>query len=185
LSLRLLCHNKQSTFIPQDLEACTVSPGVLIVIFKLQSVILLGFVVTVIGCGGASDAPTTAAVTGVVTYQGKPMPNLSVAFIPEAGMLATGTTDADGRFEMTTSAPGDGAVPGMHKVAINFVPETPPEMPGFPGSENVQPSPIPLTYADVTTSGLTVTVDSDSSKNDFKFDLTGELTSVSTGELTE
>ena len=141
-------------------------------ISRIPSLMLLSCVVATIGCGGASDAPETVAVTGVVTYQGKPMPKLAVGFIPEAGMLANGTTDDDGRFDMTTSAAGDGAIPGSYKVSINFVPETPPEMPGFPGSENAPTSPIPTKYADVTTSGLTATVDSDSSKNDFKFELT-------------
>lgn len=125
-----------------------------------------------IGCGGENDAPETVSVTGIVTYQGNPMPNLSVGFIPDKGMLASGTTDAKGRFELTTSDPGDGAVAGSYKVSINFVPEQTPEMPGFPGSENAPKSPIPAKYADVSTSGLAATVDSDASKNDFKFELT-------------
>ena len=140
--------------------------------YRTQNRILFCCIVAAIGCGGVGDAPKTVAVTGIVTYQGKPMPNLSVGFIPETGMLASGITDAEGRFDMTTSAPGDGAIPGLHKVAINFVPEQVPEMPGFPGTENAPESPIPTKYADVSTSGLTATVDQDSSKNDFTFDLT-------------
>ena len=140
--------------------------------YRKQYLVLLYCFVAAIGCGGVDDAPKTVAVTGVVTYQGKPMPNLSVGFIPETGMLASGMTDAEGRFEMTTSAPGDGAIPGLHKVAINFVPDQVPEMPGFPGSENAPVSPIPTKYADASTSGLTATVDKDPSKNDFTFDLT-------------
>jgi hypothetical protein len=128
--------------------------------------------VAALGCGGVSDAPKTVDVTGTVTYNGTPMANLSVAFIPDKGMLASGTTDAEGRFELTTSEPGDGATPGTYKVAINFVPEQTPEMPGFPGSENTPKSPIPTKYADVSTSGLIATVDTDASKNDFKFELT-------------
>ena len=140
--------------------------------FQRSYLVLLSATLLIAGCGGQSDAPKTVSVTGLVTYQGKPMPNLSVAFIPEQGMVASGTTDAEGRFEMTTSEPGDGAIAGAHKVAINFVPEQVPEMPGFPGSENNQKSPIPLKYADVNTSGLTATVDTDASANDFKFELT-------------
>ncbi len=147
-------------------------PGVSFVMYRTPYLVVFFCIVTAIGCGGAGDAPKTVAVTGVVTYQGKPMPNLSVGFIPETGMLASGITDAEGRFDMTTSAPGDGAIPGLHKVAINFVPEQVPEMPGFPGTENAPESPIPTKYADVSTSGLTATVDQDSSKNDFTFDLT-------------
>lgn len=139
---------------------------------RLQLLVALCCLMAVIGCGRENDAPDTVAVTGIVTYQGNPVPNLSVGFVPEKGMLATGTTDSSGRFELTTSAPGDGAIAGSYKVAINFVPEKTPEMPGFPGSENVSKSPIPTKYADINTSGLAATVESDASKNDFKFELT-------------
>lgn len=124
------------------------------------------------GCGGGeSDAPKTVSVEGLVTFKGTPMSNLSVAFIPDQGMVAEGTTDAEGRFTLTTSAPNDGAVPGNYKVAVSFVPTTVPEMPDFPGSENNEKSPIPDRYGDASTSGLTATVDADASKNDFKFEL--------------
>lgn len=141
-------------------------------ISRVRHIVLLSCFFASVGCSGENDAPSTIAVTGIVTYNGTPMPNLSVGFVPETGMLAAGTTDASGRFELTTSAPGDGAIAGPYKVAINFVPEQTPEMPGFPGSENAPKSPIPTKYGDVSTSGLTATVDSDASKNDFKFDLT-------------
>lgn len=125
------------------------------------------------GCGGGSPGPKTVAAKGVVTYQGKPIPKLAVSFIPEKGMLATGTTDANGRFTLMTSNPGDGAMVGTYSVAINFVSDEIPEMPGLPGTEKPLPaSPIPTKYADAKTSGLTVTVDSVASKNNYTFDLT-------------
>lgn len=134
--------------------------------------VLSGVCIALIGCsGGPSDAPVTVPVTGVVTYQGKPVAKLSVAFIPDKGMLATGTTDAQGKFSLMTKKPGDGAAVGTYKVAINFVPDEVPPMPGFPGSEKTPESPIPAKYADVTTSGLTQVVDKDASKNNFTFDL--------------
>lgn len=106
-------------------------------------------------------------------YQGKPVPKVSVGFIPEKGQLATGTTDANGRFTLMTNKPGDGAAVGNYTVAISFVPDEIPEMPGLPGTEKQPPaSPIPLKYADAKTSGLTRMVDKDASKNDFKFELT-------------
>jgi hypothetical protein len=124
------------------------------------------------GCGGGvNDAPATVPVKGVVTYKGKPVAKLSVAFIPDKGLLATGTTDAEGKFSLMTNKPGDGATVGSYKVAINFVPDETPPMPGFPGSEKKVESPIPEKYADVATSGLTQTVDKDASKNNFTFDL--------------
>ncbi len=135
---------------------------------------LLGVSVLLSGCGEGGNAPTTAPVKGVVTYQGKPIANLSVAFIPDNGPLATGKTDASGKFELMTNKPGDGAIIGNHKVAISFVSDEIPPMGGpDPGSENKAPpvSPIPKQYSDVKTSGLTKTVDKDAAKNNFTFDL--------------
>jgi hypothetical protein len=135
--------------------------------------VLLGVSAFLGGCGGAGDAPTTVPVKGVVKYQGKPIAKLSVAFLPDKGVLATGTTNAEGAFELTTNKPGDGAMVGSYRVAISFVPDEIPVMPGFPGSEKKPPdSPIPTKYADVRTSGLTKTVDQDATKNNFTFDLT-------------
>src|SRR5579872_1830207 len=118
--------------------------------------VVLGVFAVVSGCGG--DAPKTVPVKGVVTYQGKPVPKLSVAFIPDNGLLATGTTDANGKFVLTTNKPGDGATPGTYKVAISFAPDEIPPMPGMePPGYQPPASPIPEKYADASTSGLTRT----------------------------
>ncbi|MDZ4683970.1 MAG: hypothetical protein SH850_02700 [Planctomycetaceae bacterium] len=139
-----------------------------------RSCVLLGIAVFLTGCGGgASDAPKTVPAKGVVTYKGQPVPKLSVGFTPIAeGKLASGATDAAGKFALTTNKPGDGAMVGTYKVAVSFVPDEIPEMPGFPGSEKKVESPIPVKYADAATSGLTFTVDKDAAKNDFKIELT-------------
>lgn len=137
-----------------------------------QWCVILGAVAVLAGCGGGSKGPETVSVKGVVKYQGKPVPKLSVAFIPDEGMLAYGTTDSNGQFSLMTNKEGDGAKVGTYKVAISFVPDEIPEMPGFPGSEKKVTSPIPEKYADAETSGLTKTVDKDASKNNFTFELT-------------
>jgi hypothetical protein len=60
-----------------------------------------------------------AKVSGVVTYKGQPVEGAVVAFhCNTASVPATGTTDASGRFTLTTLTPGDGAVPGEHKITI-------------------------------------------------------------------
>jgi hypothetical protein len=55
---------------------------------------------------------------------GKPPPNAAVMFIPEDGSrVATGRTDSEGCFRLTTFKPGDGAFPGEHRVTVTaFVP---------------------------------------------------------------
>jgi hypothetical protein len=135
--------------------------------------VLLGVFAVLTGCGGAGDAPTTVPVKGVVTYQGKPVAKLSVAFIPETGLLASGTTDAQGKFVLTTNKSGDGAMVGTYKVAITFDSGEIPPMPGMePPGYKPPESPIPGKYADASTSGLTQTVDKDPSKNNFTIALT-------------
>jgi len=74
------------------------------------------------GCSSSSLAP----VHGRVTCHGKPVPQAGVIFSPmpkaegdrEAGKAASGSTDADGRFVLTTYKDGDGALIGRHRASI-------------------------------------------------------------------
>ena len=137
-----------------------------------QFCVLVGVSAVLAGCGGgASDVPKTVPAKGVVTHKGQPLPKVAVAFIPDKGKLASGTTDDQGKFSLTTNNPGDGAMVGTYKVAINIVADEIPSM--FP-EENKKAAelPFPKKYTDANTSGLKFTVDNDASKNDFKIDLT-------------
>src|SRR5689334_3923065 len=74
------------------------------------------------GCGQSALAP----VHGRVTCNGKPVPQAGVIFSPagqsesdrQPGKAAAGSTDADGRYVLTTYRPGDGALVGQHHVSI-------------------------------------------------------------------
>ena len=68
-----------------------------------------------LGCGGEGAA--TAPVSGVVTYRGKPLADVNVVFMSRGGAPATGVTNSEGRFELTT-LDQTGAVPGAHQVTI-------------------------------------------------------------------
>jgi hypothetical protein len=143
---------------------------------SFRKFLALGIVVGVstgfAGCGGGpSDAPETVAAKGTVTVDGTPMGKLSVAFIPANGKLATGETDDQGNFTLTTNQPGDGAVVGRYSVAISRIEEPTEAMPGMEGYKKPEPPPFANMYTDAKTSGLTATVDKDPSKNNFKFDL--------------
>jgi hypothetical protein len=76
-----------------------------------------------VGCGaGGQPKPKTVKVTGKVTYKQQPVSGASVAFLGDGNIPpALGRTDAEGRFELTTSDPGDGAVPGLHKVTVSKI----------------------------------------------------------------
>jgi hypothetical protein len=69
------------------------------------------------GCRPPGSAPTVPAA-GRLTYQGKPLANIDVVFTPTQGRRGSGTTDAQGRFQISTFARGDGAVPGRHRVTL-------------------------------------------------------------------
>lgn len=134
--------------------------------------VIVGVIAFLAGCGGGSAPPETIPVKGMVKYQGKPVPKLSIAFIPEKGLPALGKTDGDGKFTLMTNKPGDGAMVGNYKVAISFVSDEIPEMQGLTGQEpKPSTSPIPQKYADAKTSGLTRAVVK-GDQNDFTFELT-------------
>ena len=66
------------------------------------------------GCGG----PRLGKVSGRVTIGGQPVAEGVILFHPEAGPAAVGAIRPDGTYELTTLKPGDGAVVGTHRVAI-------------------------------------------------------------------
>lgn len=91
----------------------------------MNSRLLFLLVILVSGCQGSSEM---VPVSGVIKLDGKPFPFASVMFVPQdsAGRDATGTTDEQGRFVLSTVEPRDGAKPGKYKVVI---------FPGAPATE--------------------------------------------------
>jgi hypothetical protein len=67
-----------------------------------------------------------APVKGRVTFNGKPVKEAAITFAPvpktdkdkEPGKPATGFTDEDGYYELSTFEPLDGAIVGNHKVTV-------------------------------------------------------------------
>jgi hypothetical protein len=52
------------------------------------------------GCGGVSDMPELADVSGTVTMDGKPVVGIIILFKPDKGRPAMGTTDAEGKYTL-------------------------------------------------------------------------------------
>lgn len=85
-------------------------------------------VISLSGCTGSNNPVAKAG--GVVTLDNKPVPDLVVTFTPipgetqfqgEAGMTgktASGRTDSNGKFTLSTYEIGDGALIGKHKVTV-------------------------------------------------------------------
>lgn len=70
------------------------------------------------GCGapGIGSVP----VTGTIKVDGKPTSGVTVVFNPgDGGRAASGLTDADGKYKLTTVVSGDGALPGSYKIAVS------------------------------------------------------------------
>lgn len=117
-------------------------------------------------------------VSGVVTYQGRPVEGANVTFVSTAGKRgAVATTDAAGHFDMTTFEPKDGVIPGSYQVAIQkTIVEGAPEE-GATGKAGVEPPAgipkdlLPAKYKDASKSGLTVDIKEPGVK-DLKFELT-------------
>lgn len=83
---------------------------------KLGALLIL---VLIAGCGEPSPF---SKVQGVVTLDGKPVPDATVAFRPTGGgHSAYGVTKSDGTYELSSLKPGDGALPGTHQVTITAV----------------------------------------------------------------
>jgi hypothetical protein len=136
-----------------------------------RSTFLFSVVLSLVAGCSAREGSATAPVTGAVTYQNAPVEGATVVFAPTAGgKPATGVTDAQGRYVLSTFAVKDGAVPGEYKVSVTktqmegptmsdeernrFLQEHPGAIPPAPVSKNL----LPARYLSPQSSDLTVTV---------------------------
>jgi hypothetical protein len=128
-----------------------------------------------------------APVSGRVTYDGKSVSQGRIMFYPASGRMAVGQLGPDGRYTLTTLKPGDGALLGSHRVAIEATrvgpgtyqaPKSLEEelewsRKGAPGGKILVAGKVewlvPQKYSRAETSGLTTTVGS--GPNEINFDL--------------
>ena len=141
----------------------------------------------IVGCGGSSDRPATHPVSGSVIFNGKPVVGATVTFQASgAPRTATGLTDDQGSFQLSTFDTNDGAIEGEHKIAIaKAAPagasdkmETPEDYLGAMQNQGKSTAPpganaegaLPEKYSKTDTSGLSRTVVA-GEENIFNFDL--------------
>jgi len=130
------------------------------------SAILLG----VLGCaGGPDDMPEIGQVTGTVTVDGAPKSGLIVAFQPEGGRPSVGTTNGEGRYELTYSREAKGAKIGKNLVTISTEVETPEEEPEEEVEEPEEP--IPARYNTEAVDNPEMTVEVKPGENTFDWDI--------------
>lgn len=158
---------------------------------KIFSVSTVLVVVLVVGCGG-DDLGKRYAVSGTITYKGKPLPKGSIAFISDKpdGRGASGVIE-DGKYQLTTQTANDGAFPGTYQITINdIVVDTAAaeaETKKLAAKKNVQiglpgmvdpaqqakalrkaANNVPAKYVSAATSGLKAEVKASSNKIDFE-----------------
>lgn len=156
---------------------------------------------SVAGCNRGPSLSGTVSVSGTVTYNGTPLAGANVGFIPKdpEGKAASGLTDADGKFQLSTylagSTQASGALPGDYEVSVSkyetslgFDPATGqskmPQPTGkvdpatsqghvLPGGGMMAPPKqlVPAKYVNSKTSGFTATV-KPSGNDPFNFELT-------------
>ncbi len=127
-----------------------------------------------------SKAIKTEGVTGVITYNGEPLADATVKFIPtdSTGSQSYGKTNEKGEYKLQTllGAADAGTTPGEYKVTVdcietyetgNMIEEN-----GGEVAETKARSVIPEKYNNAETSGLTATVNP--GDNAIDFDLTDE-----------
>lgn len=145
-------------------------------------VCLVAFVA--VGCGEGSNL---LPASGTVTYQGKPVEGALVSFLGEGNLLGSGTTDAAGKYTISTNGK-PGATPGKNQVAITkqsgtgSAPQARPKSSTMPSPEEIQKMQaemkssmsgakvehlLPVKYADPAQSGFTADVAAGKATFDF------------------
>ncbi len=71
-----------------------------------------------VGCFDQGDRPDLGEVTGVVTLDGEPLANASIAFTMEGFRPSVGHTDSEGKYELIYIRDTKGAAVGTHTVRI-------------------------------------------------------------------
>lgn len=121
---------------------------------------------TPLACG--RTGPEMAAVSGTVTYQGKPVPKGTITFVAlNSGQRnATGQLDQQGFYRLQTEEASDGAEPGDYDVTIYSHDE---KILDYKPRVPIKPVILaPRKYENPKTSGLKRTVKSGSNKFDFE-----------------
>jgi hypothetical protein len=133
------------------------------------------------GCGRDKNVPGRPPVypaSGQVVYKGQPLEGAFVSFTPTDGLThgASGRTDAQGRFTLTTFDPGDGAPAGRYRVTVTkakaIITPDPVDPEARPPLKVEQKHLVPAKYSAPEKSGLEAEV-TQSGENEFRFELTG------------
>ncbi|TWT57200.1 hypothetical protein KOR42_05580 [Thalassoglobus neptunius] len=110
-----------------------------------------------VGCGGQSDRPEMATVSGKLTLDGKPLPGYIVTFQPSTGRPSVSNmpTNAEGQFELWYTYKDKGAKVDKHKVTLAYSPTSDDEaMAAQSGNVTGNPKAIAEKYGTVAVTPL-------------------------------
>jgi hypothetical protein len=133
----------------------------------LAAMLLLAAIV--LSCSRGPRRPATYPVSGTITWKGQPVEGAVVVFVPTGDFEpAAGTTDAAGKYQLTTFVAGDGAQAGEYRVKVSKY-----ETPSNEFSEFRAPplkSVLPVKYDSDSTSGIVLTVSKQPNTLDIKLE---------------
>jgi hypothetical protein len=89
----------------------------------IRGVLLLA-VVLLAGCG---DNTKVVSVSGTLTRNGKPVPYMTIHFVPENGRMSWGVSDENGRYSLKQDNKTPGVLTGAHTVWVEWRPLSPQE----------------------------------------------------------
>ena len=101
---------------------------------RLLTALLIAMTTVSPGCSRRDRLPTYP-VTGKVTFpDGNALPGGRIVFqsMEQSGLQAWGLIQDDGTFSLRTYEPGDGAVSGKHRIAVNPPRKNPQQPPTHP-----------------------------------------------------
>lgn len=115
-------------------------------------------------CSSGEKPIALHVVKGTLKLKGESAPNIILHFVPANGRASTGLTNASGAFELRYEKDRPGALPGVHKVWIEYRPSSPGEEMSLregrsPLSQAVQD--MLEKYGKVETTTCMVTIDKD------------------------
>lgn len=84
------------------------------------SCLVLFFGIVLPGCGSGDDTPPLGDVSGTITLDGQPLEGVIVAYKPEVGRAATGTTDAQGKYTLEFAYGVSGCKVGPNSVYLEW-----------------------------------------------------------------
>ena len=142
------------------------------------TLLLAAMAFTFTGCG--YRRPAQVKTTGTVTLDGEPVANAALMFIPDSGRPASGNTNTNGDFQVSSFGGNDGLPAGNYRVtatklilkdkyqerydrrveraAAEAEPGEEPEEVDIEFGENAYRNDLPEKYAQLDTTDITVTI---------------------------